>query len=38
MEHTLTAPFAGLVAELRARTGEQVKVDQLLAVVTPAEG
>ncbi|MFN2523181.1 MAG: biotin carboxylase N-terminal domain-containing protein [Mycobacteriales bacterium] len=36
MEHTLTAPHDGVVEELRARTGEQVKVDQLLAVVTPA--
>ncbi|MCU1674900.1 MAG: Methylcrotonyl-CoA carboxylase biotin-containing subunit [Frankiales bacterium] len=36
MEHTLTAPHDGVVSELRARTGEQVRVDQLLAVVTPA--
>jgi acetyl-CoA/propionyl-CoA carboxylase biotin carboxyl carrier protein len=35
MEHTLTAPFDGVVDELRARPGEQVKVDQLLAVVVP---
>ncbi len=34
MEHTLTAPHDGTVTELRARTGDQVKVDQLLAVVT----
>ncbi|MDP3711001.1 MAG: acetyl/propionyl/methylcrotonyl-CoA carboxylase subunit alpha [Mycobacteriales bacterium] len=35
MEHTLTAPFDGTVTELRARTGDQVKVDQLLAIVEP---
>ena len=37
MEHTLVAPHDGVVSELRARPGEQVKVDQLLAVVSPAE-
>jgi acetyl-CoA/propionyl-CoA carboxylase biotin carboxyl carrier protein len=39
MEHTLTAPHDGVVSDLRARVGEQVKVDQLLAVVSapPAE-
>ncbi|MGC5163516.1 acetyl-CoA carboxylase biotin carboxylase subunit [Rhodococcus sp. DT1] len=34
MEHSLTAPVAGTV-ELFAAAGEQVKVDQLLARVTP---
>ncbi|MCB8911623.1 acetyl/propionyl-CoA carboxylase subunit alpha, partial [Rhodococcus rhodochrous] len=34
MEHSLTAPIAGTV-ELFAVAGEQVKVDQLLARVTP---
>ncbi len=30
MEHTLTAPFDGIVAELNATTGGQVQVDALL--------
>ncbi|MDP9100972.1 MAG: biotin/lipoyl-binding protein [Actinomycetota bacterium] len=34
MEHALAAPHTGLVEELRVRVGDQVKVDQLLAVVT----
>ncbi len=34
MEHALTAPFDGVVADLQVRTGDQVKVDQLLATVT----
>jgi acetyl-CoA/propionyl-CoA carboxylase biotin carboxyl carrier protein len=37
MEHTLRAPHDGVVAALRARTGQQVKVDQILASVTPSD-
>jgi 3-methylcrotonyl-CoA carboxylase alpha subunit len=33
MEHALTAPFAGTVAELAAREGSQVQVEALLARV-----
>jgi acetyl-CoA/propionyl-CoA carboxylase biotin carboxyl carrier protein len=33
MEHALAAPFAGTVADLAVRTGDQVAVDQLLATV-----
>ena len=36
MEHGLTAPFDGLVAELNAKAGAQVQVDAVLAVVEPA--
>ena len=36
MEHTLTAPFDGVVAELNAVAGAQVQVDAVLARVTPA--
>jgi 3-methylcrotonyl-CoA carboxylase alpha subunit len=31
MEHTLTAPFDGVVAELNAEAGAQVQVEALLA-------
>ncbi len=34
MEHALTAPVDGAVSELTVRVGDQVAVDQLLAVVT----
>lgn len=37
MEHTLTAPFDGVVAELNAVTGAQIQVDALLARVEPTE-
>jgi 3-methylcrotonyl-CoA carboxylase alpha subunit len=37
MEHALTAPFAGTVAELAARVGQQVQVEALLARVVKAE-
>jgi acetyl-CoA/propionyl-CoA carboxylase biotin carboxyl carrier protein len=37
MEHALSAPFDGVLADLQVRTGDQVVVDQLLATVTPAE-
>jgi 3-methylcrotonyl-CoA carboxylase alpha subunit len=36
MEHALTAPFAGTVAELAAREGQQVQVEALLARVEKA--
>jgi acetyl-CoA/propionyl-CoA carboxylase biotin carboxyl carrier protein len=34
MEHTLAAPIDGVVTDLPARAGAQVRVDELLAVVT----
>jgi 3-methylcrotonyl-CoA carboxylase alpha subunit len=37
MEHALTAPFAGTVAELAAREGQQVQVEALLARVEKAQ-
>ena len=37
MEHTLAAPVDGVVAELRARVGQQVRMDEVLAVVTAGE-
>jgi 3-methylcrotonyl-CoA carboxylase alpha subunit len=37
MEHALTAPFAGTVAELAAQVGQQVQVEALLARVEKAE-
>jgi 3-methylcrotonyl-CoA carboxylase alpha subunit len=37
MEHTLTAPFDGVVAELNAVAGAQVQVEALLARVEEAE-
>lgn len=37
MEHTLTAPFDGVVAELNATPGAQVQVEALLARVEAAE-
>ena len=36
MEHALTAPFAGIVAELSAKEGQQVQVEALLARVEKA--
>ncbi len=36
MEHSLTAPFDGVVAELNAQTGAQVQVDALLARIEAA--
>ncbi|MBU6207199.1 MAG: biotin/lipoyl-binding protein, partial [Alphaproteobacteria bacterium] len=35
MEHSLTAPFDGVVAELNARPDAQVQVEALLATITP---
>lgn len=37
MEHTLTAPFDGVVAELAATPGAQVQVEALLARIAAAE-
>lgn len=37
MEHALTAPFDGMVAELNAVAGSQVQVDALLVRVTKAD-
>ncbi len=37
MEHTLTAPFDGVVAELNAAAGAQVQVEALLVRIEPAE-
>ncbi|MGW7480510.1 acetyl/propionyl/methylcrotonyl-CoA carboxylase subunit alpha [Nonomuraea muscovyensis] len=36
MEHTVTAPVAGVVAELPVQAGRPVDMDAVLAVVTPA--
>ena len=38
MEHVVTAPVDGVVAELSVHTGSQVRLDEPLAVVTPEEG
>ena len=37
MEHTLVAPFDGVVAELNAVAGGQVSVEALLVRIEPAE-
>ena len=37
MEHTLTAPFDGVVAELNAEAGAQVQVEALLVRIEAAE-
>ncbi|GAA4849508.1 biotin carboxylase N-terminal domain-containing protein [Kitasatospora terrestris] len=37
MEHVIAAPHDGTVSELRATAGATVAMDELLAVVTPAE-
>jgi 3-methylcrotonyl-CoA carboxylase alpha subunit len=37
MEHALTAPFEGVVAELNAREGAQVSEGAVLARVEPQE-
>ncbi|MGI5163355.1 acetyl/propionyl/methylcrotonyl-CoA carboxylase subunit alpha [Spirillospora sp. CA-253888] len=36
MEHTVTAPVAGVVARLPVRAGAQVALDAVLAVIVPA--
>ncbi|MGY1718386.1 acetyl/propionyl/methylcrotonyl-CoA carboxylase subunit alpha [Blastococcus sp. SYSU DS0552] len=38
MEHVLTAPIAGTVAELGVTAGQTVALDERLALVTPAAG
>ncbi|MGY1836039.1 biotin carboxylase N-terminal domain-containing protein [Blastococcus sp. SYSU DS0510] len=38
MEHVLTAPVAGTVAELAVTAGQTVALDERLALVTPAAG
>ncbi|PKP97202.1 MAG: hypothetical protein CVT74_14810, partial [Alphaproteobacteria bacterium HGW-Alphaproteobacteria-13] len=38
MEHSLTAPFDGVVAELNAVPGAQVQVEALLARIEAASG
>jgi acetyl-CoA/propionyl-CoA carboxylase biotin carboxyl carrier protein len=37
MEHTITAPVDGVLTELNVQAGQQVALNQPLAVVTPAE-
>ena len=37
MEHVLTAPFAGTVAELSAKTGDQVKEGTVLIRIEAVE-
>jgi acetyl-CoA/propionyl-CoA carboxylase biotin carboxyl carrier protein len=37
MEHTVTAPVDGVLTELNVRAGQQVALNQPLAVVTPQE-
>jgi acetyl-CoA/propionyl-CoA carboxylase biotin carboxyl carrier protein len=37
MEHTLVAPVDGVVSELLVQAGQQVALDETLAVVTPPE-
>ena len=37
MEHSLTAPFDGVVAEVNTVAGAQVQVDAVLVRVTKAE-
>jgi len=37
MEHTVTAPIDGVISELPVRAGQQVALDETLAVVTPQE-
>jgi acetyl-CoA/propionyl-CoA carboxylase, biotin carboxylase, biotin carboxyl carrier protein len=38
MEHTVTAPLGGVVNELTAKAGQQVRMDEPLAVIGPAPG
>jgi propionyl-CoA carboxylase alpha chain len=37
MEHTISAPAAGVLAELRVAAGQQVEVGAVLAVVQAEE-
>jgi acetyl-CoA/propionyl-CoA carboxylase biotin carboxyl carrier protein len=34
MEHAVTAPLAGIVAELPVKAGQQVRMDETVAVIT----
>jgi len=36
MEHTVTAPVAGIVADLPVKAGQQVRMDETLAVIKAA--
>jgi acetyl-CoA/propionyl-CoA carboxylase biotin carboxyl carrier protein len=38
MEHTVTAPATGTVAELTAKPGQQVRMEETLAVIDPEGG
>jgi acetyl-CoA/propionyl-CoA carboxylase, biotin carboxylase, biotin carboxyl carrier protein len=35
MEHTVTAPLGGVISELAAKGGQQVRMDEALAVIEP---
>jgi acetyl-CoA/propionyl-CoA carboxylase biotin carboxyl carrier protein len=35
MEHTVTAPVDGVVSELTAKAGQQVRMDETLMVIEP---
>ena len=35
MEHTVTAPLDGTVAELLVKAGQQVAMDEMLGIVSP---
>jgi len=35
MEHTVTAPADGVISELTAKAGQQVRMDETLAVIEP---
>ena len=37
MEHTVTSPLAGVLTEVHVREGQQVALDEPLAVVVPHE-
>src|SRR5699024_2154796 len=37
MEHTITAEVDGVVSELHVESGQQVGLDEALAVITPAQ-
>jgi acetyl-CoA/propionyl-CoA carboxylase biotin carboxyl carrier protein len=38
MEHTVTAPLDGTVTELTAKAGQQVRMEEALAVIGPEPG
>ena len=35
MEHTVTAPVDGTVTEVTAKAGQQVRMDETLAIISP---